>query len=344
MYAYGRRAMAIRCTLANHHTATTFTAPGADRHRHLAVIDADGLAALSMRAVARSELGMTMSAHRYVADRDELEVMVVDLVLASGSGCAASSPSRRVTVLTERVRDAAAGHPSGRAARADPSPSLAGVAAVGEAVLAALTDWGHTGKRRVPRSVRCWPIWALQVENFGALTGRVPSARPASTARFRCCRRQLHRRRHLPAGRVPRGLDILVRGLDPRHPSEASGRQERNEVGDPAPARFAVTSRSGCRSTTAAPEQPDTLRHVRRTLRVVSGCNRPAAGSRLRAAKRVEHVEVDDEYQPASAAAAPAVTNSAIRTLSRPGERGATTVGRDPVVHTRLTGLRQASA
>jgi len=48
----------------------------------LAVIDRDGVAGLSMRAVA-AELGTgTMSLYRYVADRDELERWVVDLVLA----------------------------------------------------------------------------------------------------------------------------------------------------------------------------------------------------------------------------------------------------------------------
>lgn len=48
----------------------------------IAVVDRDGLDALSMRTVA-GELGMgTMSLYRYVADRAELEQLVVDEVLA----------------------------------------------------------------------------------------------------------------------------------------------------------------------------------------------------------------------------------------------------------------------
>ncbi|MYR02034.1 helix-turn-helix domain-containing protein, partial [Streptomyces sp. SID6139] len=49
----------------------------------LTVLDRDGLAALSMRAVAK-ELGMsTMALYRYVRDRDELELLVVEFVLAA---------------------------------------------------------------------------------------------------------------------------------------------------------------------------------------------------------------------------------------------------------------------
>ncbi|MGK8501572.1 TetR family transcriptional regulator [Nocardia asiatica] len=49
----------------------------------LAVLDRDGLSALTMRAVAK-ELGMaTMALYRYVRDRDALEVLVADQVFAS---------------------------------------------------------------------------------------------------------------------------------------------------------------------------------------------------------------------------------------------------------------------
>jgi AcrR family transcriptional regulator len=49
----------------------------------LAVIDRDGLPALSMRAVAK-DLGMsTMALYRYVDDREELEGLVVELVLSA---------------------------------------------------------------------------------------------------------------------------------------------------------------------------------------------------------------------------------------------------------------------
>src|SRR5216684_1301253 len=49
----------------------------------LAVVDRDGLGALSMRTVA-GELGMgTMSLYRYVQDREELERLVVDVVIGT---------------------------------------------------------------------------------------------------------------------------------------------------------------------------------------------------------------------------------------------------------------------
>jgi AcrR family transcriptional regulator len=49
----------------------------------LAVIDRDGLAGLTMRAVA-TQLGVsTMGLYRYVRDRRELEALVVELVLGA---------------------------------------------------------------------------------------------------------------------------------------------------------------------------------------------------------------------------------------------------------------------
>src|SRR5215472_6802649 len=48
----------------------------------LAVIDRDGTAGLSMRAVATELRVGTMSLYRYVSDREELERLVADLVLA----------------------------------------------------------------------------------------------------------------------------------------------------------------------------------------------------------------------------------------------------------------------
>ena len=73
----------------------------------LAVLDRDGLAALSMRAVAK-ELGMsTMALYRYVRDRDELELLVVEFVLAAvdtGAPDAGLSWRARIEVLVRRIR------------------------------------------------------------------------------------------------------------------------------------------------------------------------------------------------------------------------------------------------
>ncbi|GHJ12712.1 MULTISPECIES: TetR/AcrR family transcriptional regulator [unclassified Micromonospora] len=47
----------------------------------LAVLDRDGLAGLTMRAVGAQLGTSTMGLYRYVADRDELESLVVERVL-----------------------------------------------------------------------------------------------------------------------------------------------------------------------------------------------------------------------------------------------------------------------
>jgi hypothetical protein len=79
----------------------------------VAVIDREGLAAMTMRTVAH-ELGMsTMSLYRYVAGRDELETLVGEAVLATvDDRPPPPGPWReRVTSMVERVRAAAACHP-----------------------------------------------------------------------------------------------------------------------------------------------------------------------------------------------------------------------------------------
>ena len=47
----------------------------------LGVLDRDGAAGLSMRAIATELRLSTMGLYRYVTDRDDLERLVVDLVL-----------------------------------------------------------------------------------------------------------------------------------------------------------------------------------------------------------------------------------------------------------------------
>jgi AcrR family transcriptional regulator len=79
----------------------------------VAVIDREGLAAMTMRTVAH-ELGMsTMSLYRYVSGRDELETLVGEAVLATvDDRPPPPGPWReRVTTMVDRVRAAAACHP-----------------------------------------------------------------------------------------------------------------------------------------------------------------------------------------------------------------------------------------
>ncbi|WP_234023208.1 TetR/AcrR family transcriptional regulator [Sorangium cellulosum] len=141
----------------------------------LALIDREGLAALSMRAVA-SELGMsTMALYRYVNDREQLERLVVDLVLSAVDvAVPARAPwGKRVTILVERVRDAVRAHPSVVPLTLTHRHSSEGVRRFGEALLGVLTEAGFAGAQRVIafRSLISYVIGALQAEHLGPLSG-----------------------------------------------------------------------------------------------------------------------------------------------------------------------------
>ncbi|PRX49888.1 TetR family transcriptional regulator [Prauserella shujinwangii] len=140
----------------------------------LAVVDRDGLAAVSMRTVA-GELGMgTMSLYRYVSDRSQLEELVVDLVLrAVDLHVPRGGPAKRLGVLADRVRVAVSGHPGVvplLLTHRHRSPSSR---RWGETVLAVLTDAGLTGEQRVIafRTILGYVFGALQVAHFGPLSG-----------------------------------------------------------------------------------------------------------------------------------------------------------------------------
>jgi AcrR family transcriptional regulator len=141
----------------------------------LAVIDRDGLPALSMRAVA-GQLGMgTMSLYRYVEDREQLERLVVDHVVGSIDLTlpADASWSERLTVLVERMRDAIGDHPAVTPLLVAHRHASEGVFRWGEAVLAVLTEAGFAGEQRV-MAFRClvsYVIGALQYQQLGPLAG-----------------------------------------------------------------------------------------------------------------------------------------------------------------------------
>ncbi|MDH6197400.1 AcrR family transcriptional regulator [Mycobacterium frederiksbergense] len=140
----------------------------------LAVVDADGLAGLSMRAVAR-RLGMgTMSLYRYVTDRDELEAMVVGLVLdGMDLGLPQGSARHQLTVLAEQVRDAAVRHPAVAPLMLTHRHRAAASLRWGESVLGVLAAAGYAGKRRVYafRALLAYIFGALEIEMLGSLTG-----------------------------------------------------------------------------------------------------------------------------------------------------------------------------
>lgn len=186
----------------------------------LAVIDRDGLAGLSMRAAAQ-QLGMsTMGLYRYVEDRDELERLVVELVLAAVDvepPDPGASWQRRVEVMARRLREAVGAHPAiVPLAIAHRHHSL-GVLRWSETVLAVLTEAGFTGERRVValRGLLSYVIGAIQLEHLGALSGpgtilltQLPPAEfpyMADTAR--------HARKVSPDQEFLGGLAMLLHGL-----------------------------------------------------------------------------------------------------------------------------------
>ncbi|MCF3136105.1 TetR/AcrR family transcriptional regulator [Streptomyces olivochromogenes] len=142
----------------------------------LAVLDRDGLAGLSMRAVAQ-ELGMsTMGLYRYVDDREELERLVVEHVLSAvdteppGPG---TSWREQIEVMARRLRDAVGAHPAVVPLTiTHRHRSLAGLR-WSETVLAILTGAGIEGERRVIalRGLLSYVIGAIQLEHLGALSG-----------------------------------------------------------------------------------------------------------------------------------------------------------------------------
>jgi AcrR family transcriptional regulator len=142
----------------------------------LAVIDRDGLAGLSMRAVAQ-ELGMsTMGLYRYVHDRDELERLVVERVLSAvdtESPDPAASSRERIRVMARRLRDTVGAHPEVVPLTVTHRHHALGVLRWSETVLAVLTEAGVEGERRVValRGLLSHVIGAIQLEQLGPLSG-----------------------------------------------------------------------------------------------------------------------------------------------------------------------------
>ncbi|MGW3562506.1 TetR/AcrR family transcriptional regulator [Streptomyces sp. NPDC000941] len=142
----------------------------------LAVIDRDGLAGLSMRAVA-TELGMsTMGLYRYVDERDELERLVVEFVL----GAVDTEPpppeapwDERIEVMVRRLRDTLSAHPAVVPLTVAHRHRSPGVLRWSETVLAILIEAGFEGERRVValRSLLAYVIGALQLAHLGPLSG-----------------------------------------------------------------------------------------------------------------------------------------------------------------------------
>jgi AcrR family transcriptional regulator len=192
----------------------------------LAVIDRDGLAALSMRAVA-AELGMsTMGLYRYLDDRQQMEELVVEQVLG---GVDTTPPAGRpwaeqLAVLAERVRDAVAAHPAVVPLTMTYRHTSPSSLRWSETVLGVLTTAGIDGERRVIalRSLLSYLIGAIQLEHIGPLQGDGTAAMAAlPDTRFPLLARTARQARHItPDQEFRRGLAHLLAGISAETPTQ----------------------------------------------------------------------------------------------------------------------------
>ncbi|MQY28390.1 TetR/AcrR family transcriptional regulator C-terminal domain-containing protein [Nocardia aurantia] len=141
----------------------------------LAVIDRDGLPALTMRAVA-SELRMaTMALYRYVSDREQLERLVVHRILTPVDVTPPPIPDwrERALVLLDRVRAEVSAHPEAVPLVLRYRQSSAAVLRWIEAMLSVLTEAGFTGRERViaQRTIVGYLLGFLQNEHYASIGG-----------------------------------------------------------------------------------------------------------------------------------------------------------------------------
>jgi AcrR family transcriptional regulator len=191
----------------------------------LAVLDRDGLASLTMRAVA-AELGLTtMAVYRYVADRDELEALIVEEVLRplDTTPPPAGPWTEQLRVLVERVRATVGRHPAVVPLLVSHRHRSVGVLRWSETVVGVLHTAGFDGARRVIalRGLLSYVIGALQLEHLGPLAGP-GTATIATLADFpRLAETGRHAAAVGPDEEFAGGLAILLRGLATRAGSGA---------------------------------------------------------------------------------------------------------------------------
>ena len=191
----------------------------------LAVIDREGLSALSMRSVAL-ELGMgTMSAYRYVDGREQLERLVVDLVFSRIElDVPETLPwTERISVLAERVRLAVAAHPSVVPLLILHRHASDGVRRFGETMLGILAAAGFSGTERVIafRALVSYVVGALEMGTLGPLSGAGTNVLAAlSPAEYPRLSETARHARSVPVEPEFReGLSLLLEGLKTRLPA-----------------------------------------------------------------------------------------------------------------------------
>ncbi|MGE3660685.1 MAG: TetR/AcrR family transcriptional regulator [Pseudonocardia sp.] len=184
----------------------------------LAVVDREGLAALTMRSVAR-ELGVaTMGLYRYVADRQALELLVVDHVFRSVDLALPDAGwQERVRVLLDRTRVAVARHPAVVPLVLRHRQAAPGSLRLIEAMLSVLTEGGLDGTDRVlaQRTLIGHLLGFLQNEHFAPLSGpgTIVMSELSPDEYPLLARTAADARSVSPDEEFRRGLDIVLRGL-----------------------------------------------------------------------------------------------------------------------------------
>lgn len=150
--------------------------PGQLASAALAVLDREGVAGLSMRTVAKELRMSAMGLYRYVADREELERLVVESVLdeVDTEPPPSGAPwEQRIEVLVRRLRDTVGAHPAVVPLTITHRHRSRAGLRWSEAVLAVLTEAGFDGARRVValRALLGYVIGAVQLEHLGPLSG-----------------------------------------------------------------------------------------------------------------------------------------------------------------------------
>ena len=193
--------------------------PGQIASAALAVIDRDGLDALTIRAVT-AELGVsTMALYRYVDGRDQLESLVVDLVLSDIATTAPPGPTwrDRVAVLAERVRVAVGAHPAVVPLLMTHRHRSPGLLTWSETMLGVLTGAGFDGTARVValRAITGYLVGALQMQHLGPLAGAGTGAIAAQSMFPLMSRTARDAAGVTPEAEFTAGLTALLTGLAP---------------------------------------------------------------------------------------------------------------------------------
>lgn len=184
----------------------------------LAVIDREGLTALTMRSVAQELRMGTMSLYRYVSDRERLERLVVELVLSGVDFTVPALPTwqERIAVIGERIRIAVAAHPAVVPLLLIHRHVSPGVRRSGEALLGILAEAGFSGERRVIafRALLSYLVGALQAEELGPLDGAGTRALAELGATYPHLAETARYARSVPPQReFAEGLAVLLRGI-----------------------------------------------------------------------------------------------------------------------------------